>query len=150
MKKWLYLFIGCMAWSNIHAMTLEEQYSGLRNCHFDGVFYDQKTKQLGPKSSFFKENKNKLEICWQSENITSFCPKLKLTFYGLDVKELTVSGVENDYFGIVFFNDEEVVNRILSQYFILDVAGNENGLPSVDILPEDGLARIYCNLYNNK
>ncbi|MNY52232.1 hypothetical protein D3C86_1878810 [compost metagenome] len=52
--------------------------------------------------------------------------------------------------GIVFLNDEETVRRVLSKHYTLDVADNENSLPSVDVLPEDGFARVYCNLYNVK
>lgn len=149
MKKWLCLFIGCMAWSGVHAMTLEEQYSGLKNCHFDDIFYDQKTKQFGPGATFFKENRHKLDICWKSEYITSFCANGALTFYGLNVMELTLSGKNGEYFGIVFLNDEDTVRRVLSKRFSLaDLSDNINRLPSVDILPEEGYARIYCNLYN--
>ncbi|PJG60081.1 hypothetical protein [Aeromonas cavernicola] len=148
MKKWLCFFIGCMAWPSAYAMTLEEQYSGLKNCRFDDIFYDQKTKQFGPGATFFKENKDKLEICWQSDNTTSFCINEILTFYGLNVKELTLPSKGGYSFGVIFFNDEETVRRVLSKRFTLDISDNLNSLPSVDILPEDGYARVYCNLYN--
>lgn len=150
MSKWWCLFIGCIAWSGAYAVTLEEQYSGLHNCRFENVYYDQQLKQFGPEAYFFKENNAKLSVCWESEGITSFCINGKIKFYGLNVKELTLSGKNSDYLGIVFLNDEETVRRVLSKHYTLDVADNENSLPSVDVLPEDGFARVYCNLYNVK
>ncbi|MBR7631049.1 hypothetical protein KAT72_19005 [Aeromonas popoffii] len=148
MNKWWCLFIGCMAWSGVHAMTLEEQYSGLKNCHFDDIFYDQKTKQFGPGATFFKESKHKFDMCWKSDGITSFCINGALTFYGLNVMKLILPTKGGDYLGIAFFNDEETVIRVLSKQFSLDTSDNLNSLPSVDIHPEDGYAQIYCNLYN--
>ncbi len=54
MSKWWCLFIGCIAWSGAYAVTLEEQYSGLHNCRFENVYYDQQLKQFGPEAYFLK------------------------------------------------------------------------------------------------
>lgn len=148
MYKCFLLVALCPVTVSATAMTLEEQYSGLRDCSFDGVYYDQNKNKFGPKAFFFNENKDKLSVCWQSDGITSFCIKGPVKFYGLDVKELTLSSSNNGYFGVVFLNDERSVIDVLSKHFNLDVADNVNKLPSIDILPEDGYARIYCNLYN--
>ena len=53
MSKWWCLFIGCIAWSGAYAVTLEEQYSGLHNCRFENVYYDQQLKQFGPEAYLF-------------------------------------------------------------------------------------------------